>query len=113
MTLIDANRAHVDALNKNGAHVIGKMELSHVPVKAITPDEMDGIYDLAILLAKQTYNDVALRQLLPHMSPPFFATRAPIMVPREPAPINAALMMNDLLDNPAAACKPRQPLLRY
>ena len=67
MTLIDANRAHVDALNKNGAHVIGKMELSHVPVKAITPDEMDGIYDLAILLAKQTYNDVALRQLLPHL----------------------------------------------
>lgn len=67
MTLIDANRAHVDALNKNGAHVIGKMELSHVPVKAITPDEMAGIYDLVILLAKQTYNDVALRQLLPHL----------------------------------------------
>lgn len=67
MTLIDANRAHVDALNKNGAQVIGKMELSHVPVRAITPDEMDGIYDLVILLAKQTYNDVALRQLLPHL----------------------------------------------
>ena len=28
---------------------------------------MDGIYDLVILLAKQTYNDVALRQLLPHL----------------------------------------------
>lgn len=67
LTLIDANRAHVDALNRNGATVIGKMELTGVPVKAITPDEMDGIYDLVILLAKQTYNDVALRQLLPHL----------------------------------------------
>lgn len=43
------------------------MELNAVPVKAITPEEMDGIYDLVILLAKQTYNDVALRQLLPHL----------------------------------------------
>lgn len=67
MTLIDANRAHVDALNKNGAQVIGKMELSGVPVKAVTPDEMEGTYDLVILLAKQTYNAVALRQLLPHL----------------------------------------------
>ena len=67
MTLIDANQAHVDALNEKGATVIGKMELTGVPVKAITPDQMDGIYDLVILLAKQTYNDVALRQLLPHL----------------------------------------------
>ena len=57
----------MDALNQNGATVIGKMELNAVPVKAITPEEMDGIYDLVILLAKQTYNDVALRQLLPHL----------------------------------------------
>ena len=67
LTLVDANKAHVDALNQNGATVIGKMELNAVPVKAITPEEMDGIYDLVILLAKQTYNDVALRQLLPHL----------------------------------------------
>ena len=69
LTLIDANRAHVEALNQKGATVIGKMELEGVPVKAITPDEMEGIYDLVILLAKQTYNDVALKQLLPHLGP--------------------------------------------
>jgi len=67
MTLIDANRVHVDALNEKGATVIGKMQLSGIPVHAITPDHMEGIYDLVILLAKQTYNDVALRQLLPHL----------------------------------------------
>ena len=35
LLLIDANREHVDALNRSGATVIGKMELSGVPVKAI------------------------------------------------------------------------------
>lgn len=65
--LIDTNTAHVDALNKNGATVIGKMELKNIPVKAICPDEMEGIYDLVILLTKQTCNDVALRKLLPHL----------------------------------------------
>ena len=69
ITLIDANQAHVDALNQNGATVIGKMDLKNVPVTAITPDQMEGIYDIVILLVKQTYNDVALPQLLPHLGP--------------------------------------------
>lgn len=69
MTLIDANKAHVDALNKDGATIIGKMDLKNIPVNAITPDEMTGIYDLVILMTKQTYNDVALKQLAPHLGP--------------------------------------------
>ena len=69
LTLIDAYKDHVDAMNERGATVIGKMELNNVPVKAITPDQMEGIYDIVILLAKQTFNDVALQQLLPHLGP--------------------------------------------
>lgn len=69
MTLIDANREHVDALNRNGATVTGKMDLKNIPVIAITPQEMSGVYDLVFLLAKQTYNDVALSQLAPHLGP--------------------------------------------
>lgn len=67
--LIDANQAHVAALNKNGASIVGKMQFDHIPVTAILPDEMEGIYDIVILLAKQTYNDVALKQLMPHLGP--------------------------------------------
>lgn len=65
--LIDANREHVDALNKNGAkiQVLGKDSFT-VPVKAITPDEMEGIYDIFIYMAKQTYNDAAIPQMLAH-----------------------------------------------
>jgi 2-dehydropantoate 2-reductase len=64
--LIDANREHVDALNKNGATVTGKMELN-VPVTAITPDRMSGVYDVVFYLVKQPHNKVALQQLLPHL----------------------------------------------
>lgn len=68
ITLITANKAHVDALNQKGATVIGKLQLQDIPVKAITPEQMDGIYDIVILLVKQTCNSVALDQLLPHLS---------------------------------------------
>lgn len=64
--LIDANREHVDALNANGAHVVGKSDFV-TPVQALTPDEMDGVYDLVIYMVKQTFNDSALKQLLPHL----------------------------------------------
>lgn len=63
--LIDANKAHVDALNANGAKVVGFEEFT-VPVKALTPDQMEGTYDLFIYMAKQTYNDVAIPQMLAH-----------------------------------------------
>jgi 2-dehydropantoate 2-reductase len=66
IVLIDANKEHVDALNKNGATVTGKMELN-VPVRAITPDQMSGIYDVVLYVVKQPHNEVALKQLLPHL----------------------------------------------
>lgn len=64
--LIDVNRQNVDALNSAGATITGFMEVN-VPVRAITPDEMTGYYDLVFLLTKQTYNHEALNQLLPHL----------------------------------------------
>lgn len=65
--LIDANREHVDTLNRHGATVIGNVDLKNVPVKAVTPDQMEGIYDLVIVLLKQTANVKALPGLLPHL----------------------------------------------
>jgi len=64
--LIDVNREHVDALKKNGARVIGQKEML-VPVNALTPDEMEGIYDLVFYMTKQTYNEAAFAQLKPHV----------------------------------------------
>lgn len=68
VVLIDANKEHVRALNEKGATIVGKYNLN-TPVKAITPDEMTGTYDIVFYLVKQTYNEVALKQLLPHLGP--------------------------------------------
>lgn len=64
--LIDVNQAHVDALNANGAHIIGTVDFT-VPVKACTPDTMEGQYDLVLFMVKQTYNDSAIEALKPHI----------------------------------------------
>jgi hypothetical protein len=64
--LIDVNKEHVDALNKKGATIIGTVNFN-VPIKALTPDQMEGTYDLVFYMTKQTYNETALKQLLPHL----------------------------------------------
>lgn len=66
LVMIDADPANVAALNEQGARVAGSMTLA-VPVAAIEPRDMAGLYDLVILLTKQTYNDAALTRLAPHL----------------------------------------------
>ncbi len=53
--LINRNRAHVEALNEKGAVINGTVDMT-VPVHAILPDEMEGKYDVIILLTKQLQN---------------------------------------------------------
>ena len=64
--LIDVNKEHVHALNEKGAKVTGTIDMT-VPVHALTPDELEGCYDLVIFLVKQMHNDSAITSLLPHM----------------------------------------------
>lgn len=63
--LIDVNKAHVDAMNQKGAKVIGGVDLT-VKVNALTPDQMQGTYDLYIYMAKQLYNDECIAQMKAH-----------------------------------------------
>lgn len=53
--LITRNAAHVEALNKNGAHIVGAVDFT-VPVTAYTPEQMSGKYDLILLMTKQRSN---------------------------------------------------------
>ncbi|WP_153978894.1 ketopantoate reductase family protein [Paenibacillus xylanilyticus] len=64
--LIDAYQEHVDALNQTGAKVVGTTEF-HAKVKAITPDQKSGTYDLVLLLTKQLSNGTILLELLPFL----------------------------------------------
>jgi 2-dehydropantoate 2-reductase len=67
IVLVDVNDAHVRAMKQNGARITGHMELT-VPVKAITPDELSGVYDLVIYLVKTTHDGKALPQILPYLA---------------------------------------------
>lgn len=64
--LVDVNKDHVDALNKSGATITGTVNET-VVVKAITPEEMEGNYDLALLLTKQMFNEEVLTNLKSHL----------------------------------------------
>ncbi|MDD3718078.1 MAG: ketopantoate reductase family protein [Actinomycetota bacterium] len=64
IVLVDVNEPHIKAMNEKGARITGHMEVT-VPVKAITPSQMEGIYDLVIYLAKTVYDDKALPEILP------------------------------------------------
>lgn len=66
--MVDSYTDHVEALNRHGAHIVGTVDMT-VPVKAITPEQMEGIYDIVFLLTKQTANSTVLPSLLPHLGP--------------------------------------------
>ena len=53
--LINRNKAHVEALNSNGASVTGTMQFNQ-KVNAYTPDMMSGEYDIIFLMTKQQNN---------------------------------------------------------
>ncbi|MGG2073560.1 ketopantoate reductase family protein [Lysinibacillus irui] len=65
--LIDVYQEHVDELNQSGAKITGTTDFQ-VKVKAITPKNMSGTYDLVLLLTKQLYNDSVLQGLLPFLN---------------------------------------------
>ena len=65
--LITRDRKHVEALNKDGAKVVGTVNMT-VPVHALTPDEMEGEYDIIFLMTKQLDNRSTLEFLLPHLA---------------------------------------------
>lgn len=53
--LINRNKAHVEALQTQGAHIIGTVQFVQ-PVVAYTPAEMSGKYDIVFLMTKQQHN---------------------------------------------------------
>jgi 2-dehydropantoate 2-reductase len=68
VSLIDSNADHIRALNENGATVTGKTDLREIPVRAILPEQMEGVYDIVYLLTKQTVNHIVLPRLLPFLN---------------------------------------------
>ena len=68
VTLCNRNPGQVEALNKNGAKVIGTVEMT-VPVKAVLPQDVENDYDVIFLMTKQLDNENVCRFLKDKLSP--------------------------------------------
>ncbi len=66
--LINRNKAHIEALQTNGAQVVGTVRFTH-PVVAYTPAEMSGRYDILFLMTKQQHNAEVVEQLKEYLAP--------------------------------------------
>lgn len=65
--LVNRNKAHVEALRANGAHITGTVDFT-VPVRAVFPDEMTEGYDIIFLMTKQLNNPEVVAFLKPRLS---------------------------------------------
>jgi len=65
--LINRNKAHVATLNEKGAHIRGTVDFT-TPVQAITPDQMEGKYDVIFLMTKQLMNKEVVSFLKPFLT---------------------------------------------
>lgn len=65
--LINRNKAHVSALNENGARIVGSVDLL-VPVSAFMPEDMEGKYDIIFLLTKQLQNKEVVTMLKDYLA---------------------------------------------
>lgn len=66
--LINRNKAHVEALQANGAQIVGTVNFTQ-PVKAYTPDQMSGLYDIIFLMTKQQHNAEVVTMLKDFLAP--------------------------------------------
>ena len=66
--LVNRNTAHVEALQKEGAKVIGTMNFTQ-KVTAYTPNEMSGLYDVIFLMTKQQHNTEVVTSIKEFLAP--------------------------------------------
>lgn len=66
--LINRNKAHIEALNTQGAQVVGTVQFTQ-PVVAYTPEEMRGQYDILFLMTKQQHNTKVVTMLKDFLAP--------------------------------------------
>ena len=67
--LVDSDTDHVAALRPNGITIEGPIEAFHTPIRAVTPDGVEGSFDRILLAVKAHHTEAATRQLQLHLAP--------------------------------------------
>lgn len=66
VVLVDGYKAHVEALQKKGATIVGKMDMT-IPVQACDLEHITGKFDTVLYLGKAPNNEAYLSAMLPHL----------------------------------------------
>ena len=67
--MVDIVREHVEVCRTSGLSITGPAEQFTQVVPAVTPDELEGVYDVIVLAVKAQATEAALAMLLPHLAP--------------------------------------------
>ncbi|HEY8564390.1 MAG TPA: 2-dehydropantoate 2-reductase [Beijerinckiaceae bacterium] len=74
--LVDQDADHVAAMNHDGLAIEGPVEEYRQPVRALTPDQVEGRFDRIVLAVKAHHTEAAARQLAPHLADDGFVLSA-------------------------------------
>ncbi len=67
--LVDSEAEHVAAMCADGLAIEGPIEAFHTPVRAATPEEVQGRFARILLCVKAHHTEAAARMLAPHLAP--------------------------------------------
>lgn len=68
VVLVDLVGEHVEAMARDGLMIEGPLGGFSVPVRATTPDRLDGLFDTILLAVKSQHTEGAATALLPHLA---------------------------------------------
>jgi 2-dehydropantoate 2-reductase len=69
VTFVDAAEEHVARMNADGLRIEGIRGDFTVPVRAISPAQMQGPLETVVLAVKAMHTETATRQIAPHLAP--------------------------------------------
>jgi 2-dehydropantoate 2-reductase len=67
--MVDIEAAHVEACRTTGLAISGPVEQFRQVVPAVTPDELEGQFEVIVLAVKAQATEAALARLAPHLAP--------------------------------------------
>lgn len=67
--MVDIVREHVEVCRTSGLSITGPVEQFRQVVPAVTPDELEGVFEVIVLAVKAQATEAALAMLMPHLAP--------------------------------------------
>ena len=65
VTLVDRWREHVEVMNERGLYIDGVRGEMTIPVRALTPEQLEGPLEVVMIATKSQHTEGAVRQILP------------------------------------------------